>query len=76
MAYTRRIEPAELDDLAGVEVTAHLFQRFVAPKAFEARVTVVGTRVFAAAIHACSPGRASGLARRLRRPGLYGDRAT
>jgi ATP-grasp ribosomal peptide maturase len=54
MAYTRRIEPAELDDLAGVEVTAHLFQRFVQPQEFEARVTVVGTRVFAAAIHACS----------------------
>ena len=54
MAYTRRIEPAELDDLAGVDVTAHLFQRFVQPKAFEARVTVVGTRVFAASTHACS----------------------
>ncbi|MGH3869201.1 MAG: hypothetical protein ACRDQ4_24445 [Pseudonocardiaceae bacterium] len=54
MAYTRRIELAELDDLAGVDVTAHLFQRFVHPKAFEARVTVVGTRVFATAIHACS----------------------
>lgn len=54
MAYTRRIEPAELDDLAGVEVTAHLFQQFVEPKAFEARVTVVGDRVFAAAIHANS----------------------
>lgn len=54
MAYTRRIEPAELDDLAGVDVTAHLFQRFVQPKAFEARVTVVGTRVFAVAIHARS----------------------
>ncbi|MGH3770632.1 MAG: MvdC/MvdD family ATP grasp protein [Pseudonocardiaceae bacterium] len=34
--------------------TAHLFQRFVQPKAFEARVTVVGSRVFAVAIHARS----------------------
>ncbi|MGH3826607.1 MAG: ATP-grasp ribosomal peptide maturase, partial [Pseudonocardiaceae bacterium] len=54
IAYTQRIEPAELGDLAGVEVTAHLFQRFIQPKAFEARVTVVGDRVFAAAIHANS----------------------
>ncbi|MCA1695841.1 MAG: ATP-grasp ribosomal peptide maturase, partial [Actinobacteria bacterium] len=53
MAYTRRIEPAELDDLAGVEVTAHLFQPFLT-KAWEARVTVVGDRMFAAAIHARS----------------------
>lgn len=54
-AYTRRIEGDELDDLAGVETTAHLFQSFITPKAFEARVTVVGDRVFAAAIHAGSP---------------------
>lgn len=53
MAYTRRIEPAELDDLAGVETTAHLFQPFL-EKAWESRVTVVGDRVFAAAIHAGS----------------------
>ncbi len=52
-AYTRRIEPADLDDLAGVETTAHLFQRFL-PKAWEARVTVVGDRVFGAAIQAGS----------------------
>lgn len=52
-AYTRRIEPAELDDLAGVEATAHLFQRFL-PKARECRVTVVGDRVFGAAIQAGS----------------------
>lgn len=52
-AYTRRIEPAELDDLAGVDTTLHFFQRFL-PKAFEARVTVVGDRVFGAAIHAGS----------------------
>ena len=54
-AYTRRIDGDELDDLAGVETTAHLFQSFVTPKACEARVTVVGDRVFAAAIHAGSP---------------------
>lgn len=54
IAYTQRIEPAELGNLAGVEVTAHLFQQFIQPKAFEARVTVVSDRVFAAAIHANS----------------------
>jgi len=53
-AYTRRLEQADLDDLCGVETTAHLFQRFIEPKAFEARVTVVGDRVFAAGIHAGS----------------------
>ncbi|MGH3908314.1 MAG: ATP-grasp ribosomal peptide maturase [Pseudonocardiaceae bacterium] len=52
-AYTRRIEPTELDDLAGTEATAHLFQRFL-PKARECRVTVVGDRVFGAAIQAGS----------------------
>lgn len=54
MAYTRRLESAALADLSGVDTTAHLFQRFVADKAFEARVTVVGDKVFAAAIHAGS----------------------
>lgn len=54
VAFTRRLEPPELDDLRGVETTAHLFQEFIEPKAFEARVTVVGEQVFAAAIHAGS----------------------
>ncbi|MGH9207791.1 MAG: ATP-grasp domain-containing protein, partial [Acidimicrobiales bacterium] len=53
IAYTRRIEPAELDDLAGIDTTLHFFQPFL-PKAWEARVTVVGDRVFAVAIHAGS----------------------
>lgn len=52
MAFTRRLDPNQLDDLSGVETTAHLFQEFIEPKAFEARVTVVGDQVFAAAIHA------------------------
>lgn len=51
ISYTRRIEPAELNDLAGIKTTAHLFQRFLS-KSWEARVTVVGDRIFAAAIHA------------------------
>ncbi|MGH3755178.1 MAG: ATP-grasp ribosomal peptide maturase [Pseudonocardiaceae bacterium] len=52
-AYTRRIEPPELDDLSGVDTTLHFFQPFL-PKLFEARVTMVGNRVFGAAIHAGS----------------------
>lgn len=52
--WTRRLEPHDLDDLRGVETTAHQFQAFVESKSFEARVTMVGERVFAAAIHAGS----------------------
>jgi ATP-grasp ribosomal peptide maturase len=51
VAFTRRLSAADLDDLRGVELTAHLFQEFIDPKAFEARVTVVGQKIFAAAIH-------------------------
>ena len=54
MAYTRRLEPSDLSDLSGIESTAHLFQRFVADKAFEVRAMVVGQKVFATAIHANS----------------------
>ncbi|HET9253826.1 MAG TPA: ATP-grasp ribosomal peptide maturase [Pseudonocardiaceae bacterium] len=53
-AYTRRLGVAELADLSGVETTAHLFQEFIENKEFEVRATVVGKRVFAAAIHAGS----------------------
>lgn len=53
MAYTRRLEPSELNDLSGVDTTTHLFQPFL-PKAYEARVTVVGERVFSVAIYAGS----------------------
>ncbi|MGH3854810.1 MAG: hypothetical protein ACRDR6_15205 [Pseudonocardiaceae bacterium] len=53
-AYTRRFGIADLADLSGVETTAHLFQEFIDDKAFEVRATVVGERVFAAAIHAGS----------------------
>jgi ATP-grasp ribosomal peptide maturase len=49
--FTHRLGDTDLADLRGVEHTAHQFQRWV-PKAFEARVFVVGDRVFAAAIHA------------------------
>jgi glutathione synthase/RimK-type ligase-like ATP-grasp enzyme len=54
LVYTRRVQLDELDSLDGVESTAHLFQQFVWPKLFEARVTAVGDRLFPVAIHAGS----------------------
>lgn len=54
IAYTRRVQPTELGDLAGVAATAHLFQEFIDDKAFEVRATVVGKQVFAVSIHANS----------------------
>ncbi len=51
--WTRRIGAAELSDLAGLELTTHLFQEWV-PKAYEVRLTMVGKRPFAVAIHAHS----------------------
>lgn len=55
VAWTRRVETAEMVELAGVEQTAHLFQREITPKAFEVRMTVVGPHRFVVAIHAGSP---------------------
>jgi len=52
--YTHALTTEELIDLTGVETTAHLFQRAILDKMFEARVTVVGRRIFAASIHADS----------------------
>lgn len=52
-AFTHRLGKTDIADLRGIEHTAHQLQRWV-PKAFEARVIVVGDRVFAAAIHAGS----------------------
>jgi ATP-grasp ribosomal peptide maturase len=51
--WTRRLTGADLGDLAGVQATAHLFQRWV-PKVYEVRLTVVGDRLFPVAIHAHS----------------------
>lgn len=57
--YTHVLTDAELADLRGVETTAHLFQAYIADKAYELRLTVVGSgedsRLFPAAIHAGSP---------------------
>jgi ATP-grasp ribosomal peptide maturase len=54
IVYTSKLNPDDLADLRGVSSTAHLFQQWVGPKSFEARVTVVGDTIFAAAIHARS----------------------
>jgi len=51
--YTQRLRPEDLDDLRGIDITAHLFQAWVS-KDHEVRLTVVGERMFAAAIHADS----------------------
>lgn len=51
--WTRRLTDADLTDLAGIDVTAHQVQDWV-DKAHEARVIVVGDRLFAVAIHADS----------------------
>ncbi|MFD8935082.1 hypothetical protein ACFV0R_07465 [Streptomyces sp. NPDC059578] len=52
--YTRRIGPGDLADLQGIDLTCHLFQAW-ADKDHEVRLTVVGDRLFAAAIHTDSP---------------------
>lgn len=50
---THLLSRADLADMRGVEATAHQFQRFI-DKAYEVRLTVVGERMFAAAITAHS----------------------
>ncbi|QIJ62529.1 ATP-grasp ribosomal peptide maturase [Streptomyces sp. JB150] len=51
--YTRLLTSSDLADLRGISTTAHLFQEWIA-KEYEVRLTVVGDRMFAAAIHAGS----------------------
>jgi ATP-grasp ribosomal peptide maturase len=53
VTFTHRLDESDLADLRGVEVSAHQFQRWI-PKSYEARVIVVGNRLFGAAIHAQS----------------------
>lgn len=49
MLHTHLLTGDDLADLAGVEVTMHLFQAYVR-KELDVRLTAVGTRLFAAAI--------------------------
>lgn len=53
IAFTRLLDAADVTDLAGIENTAHLFQRW-APKSYECRVIVVGDTLTAVGIHASS----------------------
>jgi glutathione synthase/RimK-type ligase-like ATP-grasp enzyme len=51
--YTSPLTAGDLDDSA-IALCCHLFQQWV-PKAFDVRLTVVGDRCFAVAVHAGSP---------------------
>lgn len=53
MGWTRRLSPQDLNDLRGIEMTAHQIQDWT-PKQFECRAVVVGEDIFAVAIHAGS----------------------
>lgn len=57
VGFTHRLTPAELADLSGADVTATQVQRWV-NKICEARVVVVGERVFTILIRAGSPASA------------------
>lgn len=54
VVYTHRIEKGDLVDLDNVGSTAHQFQDWVHDKHHEARVVVVGDRIFPVLIHAGS----------------------
>ncbi|MDQ3404175.1 MAG: RimK domain-containing protein, partial [Actinomycetota bacterium] len=54
IGFTRLLHAADLADLRGIDVTTHLFQRWV-PKAHEVRMVVIGENITAAAIRAGSP---------------------
>ncbi|MGH3885477.1 MAG: hypothetical protein ACRDSZ_02735 [Pseudonocardiaceae bacterium] len=54
VAFTRRLEPADLEDLSAVELTATQVQAWVEKK-YEARVIVVGDQMFTILIYAGSP---------------------
>ncbi|MGH3686865.1 MAG: ATP-grasp ribosomal peptide maturase [Pseudonocardiaceae bacterium] len=53
IVYTSRLTADDLDDGA-IALCCHLFQEWV-PKAFDVRLTVVGDRFFAVAVHSGSP---------------------
>ena len=55
VAYTHLLRDADLADLNAVASTAHQFQDWVHDKHHEARVIVVGDRIFPVFIHAGSP---------------------
>lgn len=54
VAYTHRLDDGDLADLSNVKTTAHQFQEWVHGKKREARVIIVGDRIFPILIHAGS----------------------
>jgi glutathione synthase/RimK-type ligase-like ATP-grasp enzyme len=54
VAHTHKVTDADLANLGGVELTAHLFQEWV-PKAHEVRLVAVGGQLFAVGIHTKDP---------------------
>jgi glutathione synthase/RimK-type ligase-like ATP-grasp enzyme len=49
--YTTKLTRTDIEQHApNIALTAHLFQEYI-PKAFELRINIIGTRVFAAEIH-------------------------
>lgn len=54
LVYTQRLDDPDLVRDPALTRTAHLFQEWV-DKAYEARIVVIGDRVFAVAIHGTSP---------------------
>ena len=54
VAFTRAVESGDLADLTGIDVTTHQFQARVHPKLFDARVIVIGARLFGFAIDAAT----------------------
>lgn len=54
VAFTRPVCLADLADAAGIDTTTHMLQARVHPKAHDARVVVIGARLFGFAIHADS----------------------
>lgn len=55
VAYTHRLDDGDLANLDNVRSTAHQFQDWVHDKKCDARVIVVGDRIFPVLIHAGSP---------------------
>ncbi len=53
LVFTSKVSAADFDDVE-LSLTMNLFQEWV-PKQYDARVTVVGDRLFGVAIHAASP---------------------
>lgn len=58
VVFTNPLEPEDLENLEGLDLSPMTFQERV-PKELELRVTVVGRRVFAAAVDSQASGRAT-----------------